>query len=70
MRVSLQKDGFMLVSVAFAKKKEKEVLARGIALKTTKDILKAAKRKETKDLKVLGITNQKAKRERKKWLNE
>jgi hypothetical protein len=65
-RVSLQKGGFILVSVVLAKKKEKEVLAQGIVLKTTRDILKATKYKETKELKVLGITNQKAKQEQKK----
>jgi hypothetical protein len=64
--VSLQKGGFMLVLVALAKKKKKEVLARGIVLKTARDILKAAKRKETKELKVLGIADRKAKREQKK----
>jgi hypothetical protein len=56
----------MLALVALAKKKEKEVLARGAALKTTRDILKAAKRRKTKELKILGVVDQKAKRERKK----
>jgi hypothetical protein len=56
----------MLVSVALAKKKEKEILARDIIPKTIKDILKTTKRRETKKLKILGVTNQKAKQEQKK----
>jgi hypothetical protein len=65
-RVSLQIGGSMLVLVVFAKKKEKEILVWGIALKTIRDIFKAAKRKKTKELKVLGVVDRKAKREQKK----
>jgi hypothetical protein len=60
----------MLASILLAKKKEKEILARGIALKTTRDIFKAAERKETKELKILRVADRKAKREQKKWLNK
>jgi hypothetical protein len=63
VRVNLQKSGSTLASVILAKKKEKEVLARGIVLKTIRDILKTTKRKETKDLKILGVANQKAEQE-------
>jgi hypothetical protein len=56
----------MLVLVVHAKKKEKEILAWGIVLKTIRDIFKTTKRKETKELKVLGVADRKAKQEQKK----
>jgi hypothetical protein len=56
----------MFASIVLAKKKEKEVLVRGIVLKTIRDILKATKRRKTKKLKILGVADRKAKQEQKK----